>query len=106
MVLFDVRFSPGGIASLPWSCLTLESESFPMSVSKVRLTPPTKLLTRPAMDHIGRGRTCIHICRKGYAALESALLVTARTRKLDSSLMFLLSPTPLSRVPFGIDLDL
>jgi hypothetical protein len=52
------------------------------------------------MDHIERGRTCAHICRKEYARLESALLVTARTRKLlDSSSMFLLFPDAAVSLP-------
>jgi hypothetical protein len=32
------------------------------------------------MDHVEEGRTCAHSRRKEHAGLESALLVTARTR--------------------------
>ena len=43
----------------------------------------------------------------GRADVESALLVTARDRKfVDSSLIFILFPTPLSHLLFAVHLDL
>jgi hypothetical protein len=104
MVLFDVRVSVHSIDSLPWCRLTLVSESCPKNVSIFRLTPPTMLPIRPAMDHVEEGRTCAHSCRKKHADLENALLVTARACKLlDSSLVILLFPKPQSHFLFAID---
>jgi len=49
---------------------------------------------------------CTQLSQKGTES-ESALLVIARTRKLlDSSLMILLFPTPLSHLLSALDLDL
>jgi hypothetical protein len=60
MVLFDVRVSVHSIDSLPGCRLTLVSKSCPKNVSIFRLTPPTMLPIRLAMDHIEEGRTCAH----------------------------------------------
>jgi hypothetical protein len=65
IVLFDVRISVHSIDSLPECYPTWVSESFPKIVSIVRLTPPTMLSIRLAMDHVEEGRTCAHNCRQG-----------------------------------------